>query len=169
MIKISIIILLNLMLIIRCRGTRTIIKTTFEAIICDDKILQGLAPLQACFLGGYIGRALRAKYEKKIALRKINKMSFLLKNTSSRYRLVYQNRSGEVAYYDRRFKQEYVEHPITVSSNELIITNFDSSQACYIGILAGISMEKAVDLGERAGTNKFNEIMNLPPKLRLIN
>ena len=120
------------------------IKSTFSEAIADLSIIDGLYSSEACWLGGYFGRALRSSFTGGDALKKAKSMSFLLKNARGQYQILFQNRSDEVGYYDKKTKKEYLEHPLTIANNEYIISRFDPSQACYIGILAGISMEKAI-------------------------
>jgi len=154
--------------IIRYRGTRTIIKADLGSIISDAKIIDGLSPEQACLIGGYFGRVLRKSLESNKALKKAKRLSFLLKNNRGQYRIVFENRSGEVGYLDQKTKKEFIEHPLTMAKNSYIISKFDPSQACYIGILAGISMEKAIHLDEKTGQHNLDDLLKKHPKLRLI-
>lgn len=154
--------------IIRCRGTRTVIKQRIESLISDMVTIKGLSPKQACLLGGYYGRALRAAMEGRDALKKAKSMSFLLSNNHGHYKVLYQNRDGGIGYINQKTSREFVEHPLVIATSEHIISEFDSSQACYIGILAGISMEKAISMDEKLGTHKFEELLNKRPKLRII-
>jgi hypothetical protein len=136
--------------------------------IADLSVIDNLIPWEACWLGGYYGRALRASIEGREALKKAKRMSFLLKNNRGRYRIVFQNRTGEIGYFDQKTKQEFIEHPLTVANNEHIISEFDPSQACYIGILAGISMEKTLSSDKKTGEKQLETLINKPPKLRIV-
>ncbi len=67
--------------IIRCRGLRTVIKTSIEEAVYDYSLIQGLSPVEACMLGGYLGRYLRVPREANQAeSKKANHFSFLLSN-----------------------------------------------------------------------------------------
>lgn len=154
--------------VIRCRGTRKTIKQTFDSVISDVKLLEGLPSIHACWIGALYGRALRASLEKGVALKKAKNMSFLLKNTRGRYKIVFQNRNGDIGYFDQKTKKEFVEHPLTVAQSELLISRFDPSQACYIGLLAGISLEKALTIDQKTGQNTAQELFKKMPKLRVI-
>ena len=99
---------------------------------------------------------------------KAKNMSFLLKNTRGRYKIVFQNRNGDIGYFDQKTKKEFVEHPLTVAQSELLISRFDPSQACYIGLLAGISLEKALTIDQKTGQNTAQELFKKMPKLRVI-
>jgi hypothetical protein len=153
---------------IRCRGNRMVMKLTFAGVLRDEKLIAGLPALQACILGGYIGRALRASRSGRDALRRAKQMTFLLKNKCGRYKMVYQNRTGEVGYIDKKTKREFLEQPLVIVNHDYIMKEFDPSQACYVGILAGISMEKALDLEQKTGQKALDELVSTPPKLRVV-
>lgn len=154
--------------IIHCRGTRTVIKTTIEAVVSDYRLIAGLSPVQACLIGGYVGRAIQAKHHDGNAIKETRKMSFLLENHDGQYRIVFQDRSGQVGYVDKKSKQEFVELPLTIVKNEYAISRFDPSQACYIGILAGISLEKAILRNQKTGDDSIEQILHKPPRLRVV-
>ena len=154
--------------VIRCRGNRMVLKLSFAGVLRDERLVAGLPAIQACVLGGYIGRALRSSRSGRDALRRAKQMTFLLKNNRGRYKMVFQNRTGEIAYIDKRSKREYLEHPLAIVGHEYIMREFDPSQACYIGILAGVSMEKALDLEQKTGQKTLSKLMKTPPKLRIV-
>lgn len=155
-------------LVIRCRGTRSIMRPSYVDVIADDTIIRGLSPMHACWVGGYFGRAFRSPDQKKEMLGKMRNISFSLKNNRGRYKIIFQNRNGDIGYFDQKTKREFVEHPLTVANNEYIISGFDPSQACYIGMLAGISMEKTMAADAETGAVEVDEIMKKPPKLRVV-
>jgi hypothetical protein len=47
-----------------------------------------------------------------------------------------------ISYTDCINRNEFIEYPQSILNNPHIINYFDSTQACYIGILAGLSYEK---------------------------
>ncbi len=147
---------------IRCRGTRAIIITTFAEVISDHKLIAGLSPEQSCLIGGYYGRMIRNSCKKTDSLNKVKKMSFLLKNGVGKYSIIFQNRDGSLGYIDNKTQKDFLEYPLTIVDNKHIINNFDPSQACYIGLLAGISIEKSNE-------NQLANILKKPPTLRIIN
>lgn len=148
------------------RGVKTIIKMSFYEAICDTELIAQLSPIQACYLGGYYGRALRSSLEGRQTLRPEKNMSFLLNDLQGRYKIIFLNRDGNIGYYDKKTDQEFVEHPVVIANNKLLLSRFDPNQACYIGIEAGMSIEKALS------SNQFSEqLQNLikkPPKLRIV-
>lgn len=127
---------------VRCSGSRAIIVTHLMAIVGQAKIISGLSPEQACFLGGFYGRALSKNLGGIEAFKKARKLQMLLQNNCGRYKIIYQNRDGEVGYFDQKKQIEYLEHPLDIVNQTSLIMGFDPSQACYLGILAGIELEK---------------------------
>lgn len=156
-------------LTIRCCGKRTLINIDFESAICDPELINGLSPLETVLIGGYYGRALRAATEGRDGLKKAKQMSFLLKDSIGQYRIVSEYRSGEIEYIDKGTLQQFKEYPFAIAQNEYIVSQFDPSQACYIGLLAGISMEKALSHNVKRDSNKRNQLLRAKSALRLVN
>lgn len=151
---------------LRCVGTRIVIKFKIESLIADMSVVNGLTPGQSCVLGGCYGRLLRAALEGRDALSRAKRMDFLLSNRSGRYKITFQNRNGDIGYFDQKTGQEFVEHPLSLVSNDFVVSELDPSQACYLGILAGISVEKAVSSGK--GDELIDELMARAPSLRIV-
>jgi len=89
-----------------------VLKFKIEAMIADMSVVNRLSSKQACVLGGCYGRLLRASLEGREALSKAKKMGFLLSNKLGRYKIVFQNRNGDIGYFDQKTRQEFVEHPL---------------------------------------------------------
>jgi hypothetical protein len=147
------------MVVIRCRGMDTVIRVTFAEAIADGKLVGGMSSMQACMLGGYYGRAMRLTMEGRSALRKAKNMNFLLCGEASRYKIIFQNRDGDIGYFDQGSRKEYTESPLALVENSYIISNFDAREACYIGILAGINLEKSL-----SQIQKSEELAKTAPK-----
>lgn len=141
------------------RGSKTIVKMSFDEAIGDEELIKQLSPQQACYLGGYFGRAFRASINGGKPLKQRKNTSFSLSDKQGRYVILFLNRNGDIGYYDKKTGQEIEEHPIKIANNKMIISRFDPSQACYIGIQAGLSMEKALSSGKLKG-----ELQNLVKK-----
>ena len=155
--------------VIRCRGKHSIIKNTFGAMISDEKIIDGLSPAQACMLGGYYGRAMRSAMQDGPDLKETGNTSFLLKDTTSRYKILYQNHSDEhVGYFDMKKMCEFLEHPLIIVNSQDIVAEFSSSHACYLGFLAGISMEKAIFRDKKTGRRTLHRLLNKPLVLTVV-
>lgn len=153
-------------ILLRCRGTDTIIKLTYEAAISDAMILEGLSAEQACLLGGYYGRVMRA--ESGNHKHRAMKMKFLLHKHSGYYRIISQDRTGKIAYVDTSDNKEYVEYPLTIVSSRHIISKFDPSQACYLGMLAGVSIEKTLQSDKKNNEDQLHQMAAQRPKLRVV-
>lgn len=151
---------------LRCVGSRMVVKFKIEEFVSDVSLVDKLPAKQACVLGGCYGRILRAAMEGREALNKVKKMNFLLSNKSGRYKIIFQNRNGDIGYLDQKTRQEFIEPPLTLVNNDYVISEFDPTQACYIGILAGISLEKAVSSGML--NTEIDAALNKPPKLRVV-
>jgi len=152
-------------IMVRCRGTDTIIKLNYESAISDPMMLNGMSSEQACLLGGYYGRVMRMEGNHK---QRANKMKFLLHKNAGCYRIIYQDRTGKIAYLDTINQKEYVEYPLTIVSTRHIISKFDPSQACYLGILAGLSIEKTMKSDQKTGDKQLQKMAAERPKLRVV-
>lgn len=154
--------------VLRCKNVRTVLKTDCKTIISDSSLIAGLSPIHCAFIGGSFGRALRTSIQSNTAWKKKNEMSFLLQDNNGRYRIISEKRSGEIGYIDKKTKQIFVEDPLTIVNTDHIISRFDSSQACYLGILAGIRIENTKIRDKTTGQQQLNIMLNKPPKLRLV-
>lgn len=118
------------------------IKQTFSEIISTPSVLEGLSCKHACWIGIYYGKALRNALKDKKKLKNINKPSYLLKHKRGLYKIISENRDGTIDCLQIRTKRELNASPLLISQDENLIKLFDPSQACYIGILAGIEISK---------------------------
>lgn len=115
---------------------------TFSEIISNVEIIEGLSPQQACWLGVYYGRALKTALDGKKNLRNIKKPDYLLQHKQGCYKIISENRDGNITCIHVKTKQTLTSHPLCIAEDGTFIKNFDANQACYIGILAGIAMIK---------------------------
>ena len=56
-----------------------------------------------------------------------------------------------------------------MANNPHIINHFDASQACYIGLLAGIFFEKSLNSNNEQVKHDLETVSQKPPALRLVN
>jgi hypothetical protein len=154
--------------IFRVRNKNVFFQCALPIAIINRDIMNGLSPSEASWLGGHFGRSLRLKLEKAAAFKKVKNIPFLLIEGGGQYQITFLNRDGRVGYIDRKSKKEFLEHPLTLVNNRHIISKFDTNQACYIGILAGVSMEKAISFDLKTGQATLNGLMNKYPMLRMI-
>lgn len=118
------------------------IKQTFSEIISDAEIIEGLSCQQACWIGVYYGKALRSALDGKTKLKNIKKPTYLLRHKYGAYKIVCENRDGTIGCIHIKTRKEINAYPILIAEDDTFIKCFDANQACYIGILAGIAMEK---------------------------
>ena len=149
---------------IRCRGKNSVIKRNIQSIINDSAFLNALTPYQACIIGGCLGRLIESCPQLSKRNEKFEQTSFLLEDEDGDYAILYQNRAKQIGYVHKRTAKEFVESPITLSTTKHIINKFSPSQACYIGILAGLSLERA----EKSDIDKAEEMLNTKPKIRAV-
>lgn len=121
-----------------CQGVNTVLKMPIPEAISDDAIISNLRPTQACWLGYYYGKIARDIP----SLTKRNVSDFLLCFSQGQFKILSQDRKGDITYIDTKTKEIYTENPIELSKNEFVISRFDPSQACYIGIIAGINISR---------------------------
>lgn len=114
------------------------IKQTFSQIISSSEIIEGLSCEEACWIGVYYGKALRAALYGKGNLKNIKKPTYLLKHCYGRYRIHAENRDGTISCVHLKTKEELTLSPQMIAKDVLFIREFDANQACYIGMLAGL-------------------------------
>ena len=118
------------------------IKQTFSEIISNSDVIEGLSCEHACWIGVYYGKALRNALDRKTNLKNIKKPSYLLQHKYGHYKIICENRDGTIGCIHTKTRNELNAHPLSIAQDKIFINYFDVSQACYIGILAGISIEK---------------------------
>jgi hypothetical protein len=133
----------TLNVVIRCINTTTNVKDKIPYIIKDKDILSGLEPVEACWLGYYYGRAIQKK-SADVVKKSTDDVSFLLRNTRGKYRIHSLNRGGMISFIDTSTNVISEKLVIRIAKDEAMVNQFDPSQACYIGILAGLQEERTV-------------------------
>ena len=145
-----------------------VFKCSLEEAIVDKTLIKGLSPQEACWLGGYYGRALRHNSGRTAIINTTKHISFKLRDIGGRYKMVFQDRDGTIGYLDKKTRKEFKEHPLA-TANSQVISEFDATQACYIGILAGISFEKATSLDKKdTSALRLTKLMSERPNIRLV-
>jgi len=153
--------------IIRLCGTDTIIKLNYHNLISDESILSGLTPEQTCMIGGYFGRHFIAHKENQTHST-LRNFSFLLQKNQGSYYITHLNRDGKIGYINKYTRKEFVEEPITIVNHRHIVSNFDPTQACYIGILAGMNIEKTMRSSCTTKRDKLKKKLDQKPVLRVV-
>lgn len=102
-------------------------------VIYEHHIISGLSSRDACTLGVYYGYNMKKMGSEH---RSIN-YPLLCINNEGRYRLTHEDRDGNIGYIDTKTNENFLNSSIYLANNANIIDQFDPTQACYIGILAG--------------------------------
>lgn len=135
-------------------GIRTILKLSITEAIEDPSILCRLMPIQACWLG-YYSSISPAQCDKILDGGK----GLMLRFKKGNYKILSLDRKGTLSYLDVRTKTIYSASPLMIAQDRSIINSFDSSQACYIGILAGIDKSKHKDISTSLPQKPFLRIV----------
>ncbi len=130
-------------IIVHSRGVSAPIKFRFDEIINDTVMLSCLSPEQASWVGYYFGMY----YENLLKDKKDfhfhpNNFDFASSNYDARCKLMLQDRLGNIFYLDRLTNLTHKRSVISIITTSGVINNFDSIEACYLGILAGIFISK---------------------------
>lgn len=118
----------NKLLIVRSPGVRTILKIPINKAISDPNILGNLTSLQAAWLGYYFSLAYESNYDS----------SLMLTHRDGKYKILSLDRHGYIVYLNVHLKTSNRLTPAAILQNREILSGFDPSQACYIGVLAGL-------------------------------
>jgi hypothetical protein len=154
--------------VLQIKGKGITITLPFSQLASDVEILSSLSPLHASCFGVYYGRALRASIEGREHLKKSKHISYLLRNAKGDYKVLYQNKDGTVGYIDEKTKKIYINTPTAIVKNNHLICQFDPSQACYLGILAGMSLEKMMHKRQQLGHDNVIDLFKGKPALTIV-
>lgn len=131
--------------IINCYGVRIItIKAPISQIVGDVTIILNLPSDQSCWLGYYFGRFYAQSWNAAHDFH-TRGGNFLLKFRKGRFKIFSLDRNNYLTYTDVKTNESFKESPLEIAQNHLLINQFDSSQACYIGILAGLMTIKQLN------------------------
>ena len=122
---------------LRLKGKNAVFTQTLLDIVYQNTIISGLSPIDACQLGVFYGfnlNKLPAEEEKNYAPFAIN--------NKGRYRITSQNRRGEITFIDTLTKKIKTLPLTNLVKKTAIIQHFDPTQACYIGLLAGMKIQQ---------------------------
>lgn len=122
--------------VISCRGKGATLVSTIEDIGYDQYIITSLPPHQACWIGYYFGKSWGVNKSQK----KVNLSSPQQASQNSNYRMICQDRFGDIIYQSTDGTM-YKMDPIELAKSKTIIL-FNSSHAFYIGFLAGLKNSK---------------------------
>lgn len=141
---------------------RIFIKKTFSEIISNQNIIESLSSEHACWIGVYYGRMLRNAVDGKKNLRDIKNSYYFLRHQYGQYKIICENRDGTIGCLHVKKRIELKTHPLSIAVDKIFINYFDANQACYIGILAGINLEKNKSIAD------FTTKKHTVPYLRIV-
>lgn len=126
--------------IIHCRGIDAPIKLKLSEAISDLVILTNLSPQHASWIGYYYGKSY---INTTVSQGKhINAHDLLQNDIESDYKILYQDRRGNICFQNRSDNQLQMSSPIKLISNSSLMNKFSAQQACFLGIQAGIAASK---------------------------
>jgi hypothetical protein len=133
-----------------------ILKCSISQAINELNLVAHISAIEACYLGGHYGKMIgsRSRSDGGIIKKTDEIKSFLMKDSADRCQILYKDRSGNICYFDKKRQREFIESPLSISNNQKLISLFNSSQACYIGISAGIQFEKIAKKPDNTGKSK---------------
>lgn len=128
-------------LILRCRYSRSFIKTSLDDATSSAGVIEHLCPLQACWLGYYYALSFKQAYRK--GFNEPSPLGFKLQMKHGRFKIVsYHHQSRILTYLDTKLNKVYKEPITMVVQARYIIEHIDPTQACYIGMQAGYAVNK---------------------------
>jgi|GEM_PF-709883 len=126
-----------------CRGARVVINQKISELICNANIIHNMSAIQSSYLGYHYGLMMdNEKSDISFLLNKTRKSKFFLNFNKSENIILSITRDGRINYKNKNLDEINTKYPLDIYNNESILTRFEPSQACYIGILAGISQKK---------------------------
>ena len=134
---------------LQIKGKTSSMKKNVLDVIYETYIISRLSPLDACSLGIFYGYNM-----KNLCLEKNPNSPLLCLSNEGRYRLISENRNKDIEFTDTKTHETFCKCPIATVKDYQIIEKFDPTQACYIGILAGIKTDKL----ENKTTHKNNVV-----------
>lgn len=128
---------------IYCRGARVVINQKIHEVICNPSIIHNMDSIQSGCLGYHYGLLVEnERNDMGFLLNKKKKSKFSLRFSKGENTVLSITRDGRVNYKNNNSNEVYTESPLDLYKDESILINFEPSQACYIGILAGLSQKK---------------------------
>ena len=109
--------------------------------IKNAKLISEITPEDACYIGGYYGKTIKKNINRRTFAPRPSKNNLLISQRSARYKIISLCRNGDLKFIDRKSKKEYIMSPLFIVNEKSILNNFSSTNSCYIGILAGMSIE----------------------------
>lgn len=129
---------------IYCRGARVVINQKIHEVICNANIIHNMNSIQSSYLGYHYGLLLEnSKSDVSFLLTKKRRSKFFLNFSKGENIILSITRDGHINYKNKNSDEINTKSPLDIYRNESSLIYFEPSQACYIGILAGLSQRKS--------------------------
>lgn len=152
---------INQQLTFLCYGGRAFFKKELAEAALDDKLISGLSPDQACFIGIKLGQLIKKTewITNKTLGEKIkmySQKSFVTVKNSIAF-----DRKGNLIYFDSSTNKIIIEKARIVAGSRKLIMQFDSILACRIGVFVGSSLEKTEREESKKLVNRETQLGNV--------
>lgn len=145
----------NQTLILHVIRKNIFIKQSFAEIIANPALISGFNPEEACWIGIYYGKALHSAAHGKTHLKNIKKACYLLHYHHGAYKIMSEHRDGKITCLHTKTRTTVCVDPLSIAKDSIFIRQFDATQACYIGMLAGIKLDKSENKEESLSSVPF--------------
>ncbi|MFZ2315132.1 MAG: hypothetical protein WAW86_05685 [Gammaproteobacteria bacterium] len=139
--------------LLQCINSKATFNATLKEIVDDQDIVGALHPIQSCYVGIEY-----ANYFSQIPVELTKNTYTCSQSRYGKYSLRFLDRKKNVGFLDCASNSEMLMDPRDIALSNVFIKEFDSIHAFYIGIQAGVKMNKTI--AYNLSPNK--------PKLRLI-
>src|SRR3989338_2194085 len=136
--------------VFRLKMKSTVFKVALFEAVQNTQLIYALTAVEACWLGGYYGRYVRAVMDGRMI--GAHDTSFLLSTKThfqAQYHVISVDRHHVLTYFDYVNKTTHKTHVCEIAYHQDNISRFDNMQACYIGFLAGTIFEKQCDADKK--------------------
>lgn len=127
--------------LLQCINTKATFQAEITDIVFEKKILRGLHPVQSCYIGIEYSKFLKQTQHSPI--KRSSCQEDLIEHPISRYgsySLCYQNRKSEICFIHKTTLEEFFMDARDIALSEELITEFDSTESFYIGMIAGFKL-----------------------------
>jgi len=136
---------------LQCINTSALFYAKITDIIYDTDILYRLHPIQSCFIGIEYANYIKSHNpDLNISNKKMEPYSL---SRYGCYNLSYQNRNGDLIFINNNTNEQFIMDPRDIALCEELITEFDATQAFYIGLSAGLKINNPAK--QRNAPNKI--------------
>ena len=139
---------------LRCVNKKDIFMISRERLVLDNTILFGLHPIQSCFIGM---EAAKHPVMSEQTMRSEQSLAHVgnILNRYGCYTIHSVQRDGKMVFYRQADQQRFALYPDEIVKVESFISEFDSSQAFYIGYSAG---QRQLNLAQRSQPPKLYRV-----------